>query len=612
MFFLRLPFLNQAIQGDDIYYLAGAEHALIDPAHPTHAKYVFQGELVDMRGHPHGPLDAWCLAALLWAFGDVREVPFHLAYIAFSIIAAVAMLSIARRFSAHPVAATLLFLVTPAFLVNGNSFESDIPFLAFWMAAIALFLAAAERRSLLWLAASAGTILLASLTSYQTVVIVPILGVYLWLHARDWRAGWIVAIAVAPLAIGLWQLYERFTSGALPATVLVGYFNRYGLQQVANKLRNATALTAHLGWIVSPLIAVAAFRRRWTCAILAAIPAAFIDPNPLFWGSFAAGVLILCGCVERKPDFLRAWIVIFFAAALVLFFAGSARYLLPLAAPVALLASKEKRWLLPAIAANLVLGLGLAWVNYQHWDGYRQFARTLAGEAKNKRIWINSEWGLRFYLESEGGLPLERGQAVQPGEIVVSSQLAYPVPVTTGGGVLTPLSSHDIYAALPLRLIALASKSGYSTASLGFRPFDISFAPIDQVRAERVLEHAPTLSWLPMDAPEAENQIVSGIYAKEGGWRWMSGKGVLLLKPPAQPAPLEIHFNIPGMAKARRMRVLLDGREITAETYPGPGTYTLKTNPVLGRLISIEVDQTFSVAGDHRDLGVILTAAGYR
>ena len=31
MVLLRVPFLHQAIQGDDVYYLYGAEHAQIDP-----------------------------------------------------------------------------------------------------------------------------------------------------------------------------------------------------------------------------------------------------------------------------------------------------------------------------------------------------------------------------------------------------------------------------------------------------------------------------------------------------------------------------------------------------------------------------------------------------
>ena len=62
---LRLPFLNQPIQGDDPYYLYGAEHAQIDPLHPLDTRYVFLGDMVDMRGHPHPPLNAWILGALL-------------------------------------------------------------------------------------------------------------------------------------------------------------------------------------------------------------------------------------------------------------------------------------------------------------------------------------------------------------------------------------------------------------------------------------------------------------------------------------------------------------------------------------------------------------------
>lgn len=52
---LRLPFLNQAIQGDDVKYIALAQHAQIEPLHPKNTPYVFEGKVVDMRGHPHPP-----------------------------------------------------------------------------------------------------------------------------------------------------------------------------------------------------------------------------------------------------------------------------------------------------------------------------------------------------------------------------------------------------------------------------------------------------------------------------------------------------------------------------------------------------------------------------
>src|SRR5215475_5418689 len=136
---IRLPFLNQAIQGDDHIYLTEAEHALVDPLHPNNVKYVFLGDEVDLRGHSHPPGNAWPLAGLLLLFGDVKEIPFHAAYLLFSLIAVWAMWSLALRFTEKPAWATLLFIAVPAFVVNGNSLEADLPFLAFWLASVTLW-----------------------------------------------------------------------------------------------------------------------------------------------------------------------------------------------------------------------------------------------------------------------------------------------------------------------------------------------------------------------------------------------------------------------------------------------------------------------------------------
>ena len=202
---IRLPFLNEAIQGDDVYYLAGAQHAQIDPLHPHHARYVFQGEEVSMQGHPHPPLNVWCLAGLLALFGDIREVPFHAAYIAFSLIAALGMWSLARRFSPRPLLATLLFLAVPSFVVNGNSLESDLPLLAFWMASTALFVGAVDSGSMPRLACAALTLALSALAGYQTLLIIPILAVYVWTKSRNWRPAWAVLLA-GPVILAAWQL----------------------------------------------------------------------------------------------------------------------------------------------------------------------------------------------------------------------------------------------------------------------------------------------------------------------------------------------------------------------------------------------------------------------
>jgi hypothetical protein len=573
---IRLPFLNQAIQGDDVYYLAAAEHAQIDPLDPNHVQYVFLGDRVDLRGFPHPPFNAWFLALLLAVTGDIREVPFHAAYILFSVVAALAMWSLAKRFSPHPLWATLLFVAVPAFVVNGNSLESDLPFLTFWMASVACFVAGK------WIPAAI-VMALAALSAFQAVFLTPILAVYVWLYRRKDRTAWLLTL-VPPAAILAWELFERLSSGALPAAVAAGYMSSYGLQALANKLRNAAALTVHACFLVFPALLPGAILLAWKRR-------------------------------GRETAFLAAWIALFFGGAVVVFFAGSARYLLPMAAPVALLVSRLRpRWLAIGFAAQMALSLALATVNYQHWDGYRRFARQIRAATAGHRVYINGEWGLRYYLEADGGLPLERGQVLRAGDIVVSSRLAYPVEFTAPTATI---AEQPLRASLPLQLIGLEARSGYSTASKGLRPFDISTAPIDIVRAAVVLDRHPALAYLPMNAPEAPAQIVSGLYDVEGGaWRWMSASAVVLLKSPAQPLPIEAVFTIPDPAPARHVELLLDGRVVASETYSGPGAYTLKSPPQSPAgetaTVTLTLDRTFSVPGDRRELGVVVSSIGFR
>lgn len=613
VFALRLPFLNQAMQGDDILYLTEAEHAQIEPLHPKHTEYVFMGRDIDMRGQSHPPFDAWFLALLLALNKDISEMPFHAAYILFSLIAAFSALALARRFSPHPLIATLLFLATPAFVINGTSLESDVPFVALWLLAAALYVSAVDRGSAPLLLASSVAMALAALTAYQSILLVPIL----FLYGRKSRLARIAAFT--PLAILIaWQIFERFSTGALPVGVLANYMTTYGFQALAQKLKSAVALTGHLAWLVFPTL--------WIPSLLTipfAIGAAFYDLNPLFWASIAVGVGILIRCAQRWRDFLAQWVLIFFAGALIIFFAGSARYLLPIALPIAILATQRARprLLQISLACGFALSLTLAVVNYQHWDAYRQFAHALAPDAQSKRVWINGEWGLRYYLESEGGLPLHEGQAIHPGEIVVSSKLGYPIAFTVGGGVLAPIAERTITSAIPLRLVALQGRAAYSTTMLGLRPFDISLAPalapMDELSAELMIERKPTLTDLPMNAPQASQQIVSGVYQLESGqWRWMSQTATILLKPPDQPAPVTLRFFIPDSSPARQVSIALNGHTIVSQTYSAPGTYVLSSPPMKpdgdSAKLTITVDKSFSAPGDIRQLGIILSEIGFK
>ena len=587
---LRVPYLHHPIQGDDAYYLLSAQHAQIEPIHPLHVRFAFEGQMVSMQGHTHGPFNAWYLGALLALVGDVKELPFHAAYIPFSLIAALSALILARRFTPHPLAATVLFLATPAIVINGNSLETDVPFLAWFLLSIALY---TGRRPYLAVVPLA----LAALTSYQAVVLIPILFLYS-------RQAWPVLLTPA-LSILAFQLLERSSTGTLPAQVLTGYFSQYGLQTLLNKLRNAAALTTHLGWLIFPL---ATLPVHWRWAAPFALAAAFYDPSPLFWLPFGIGASLLIALAPRvKSEWLVQWTAVFFAAALAVFFAGSNRYLLPIALPIAILTS-HYRFARPAIVLQFLLSMALAFSNYQHWQAYRDFVTAPDG-----RLWVNAEWGLRYYAEALGGVPLLQGQSVQPGDSVLSSALKPSVRFNTGGGRLALIREAEVRPSLPLCLICLGGKSAYSTAQGGFRAFDIPSGPIDRISLSGVIAQRPTRSFLTMADPDASTQIVSGIYELEGNqWRWMAERGTVLLQ--RKPGPLTAKIFLPPQAPGRVVTLLADGQIVLTQTLPGPGSYDLKTKdlpPGDGDLtVTLSIDQPFQVPNDARRLGLILSSLG--
>ncbi|MGA3027332.1 MAG: glycosyltransferase family 39 protein [Bryobacteraceae bacterium] len=625
---LRCAFLNQAIQGDDVYYIAGAEHALIDPLHPHHARYAFDGGMVDMRGHPHPPLNTWILAGLLALFGDVHEVWFHAVYTLFSLLAVAAVWWMARRFHAPATLAALLVAVTPAFVISGSSFEADLPLLAFLMSAMALFIRGVDDKSGPWVAASAAALALAGMTGYQSILITPILALYLWFHSNRRWWNWLVA-AVPVVVVAAWQGYERVTSGSLPLAVLHGYTSQYGFEGLAVKLRNALALTVHAGWMVFPALAAAAFlvRRRTVLAaiVVGSASLAVLDSNPLFWVSFGIGLMVLARCVAllraRDADerFLAAWVVVFFAGALVGAYAGAERYLLPIAAPLAILTGRflagRRRWLAAGFAAQCAVSLALALVNYQHWDAYRDFVARHRDDIQSHRTWVAAEWGLRFYAESEGALPLLMETRVEPDDRVLSSALSGGAALR-GRGDLIPLAEQEVLPTLPLRLIGLHARSGFQTAAAGLREFDVANEPLDIVREQRILDREPTASWLPMNSPAAAYQIAGGAYALENNaWRWMGATATFRLRTPPRVDRFAVAVFVPPEVVPCTVVLSVNGTAIATATYTVSATYEL-AGAITGSLpeavtATLSTDRTFRAPHDARDLGLVLSAIGF-
>lgn len=624
---LRLPFLNVAAQWDDFNYLDAARYTLTNPAHPSHIEYVFQGERHTMRGHPHPPGMAWILAGVMAVLGPFQEKPYHAVFLVFSLTAALSMLVLARRFvPQQAVQATLLFLAVPASMVSGTSFESDLPLLAFWTLSVALFIEGVERHSGKLLIGSAAAMAAASMVAYSAFLIAPICLVYLWVRRCGWRAAWLT-LATPFITIGGYQLYERFTGGSLPAGELMGHFRNYGLQRLEMKIRNAMGLLGHLGLVLSPVagLALAMHSGWWTWALAgtAASIAAIVDPNPLFWAPVSLGVLLLgwvLGRMKHPGDrFLAAWVLLYFVAALAIFFAGAARYLLPAGAPLALLAarqlSKRAPVLWAAILLNLALGGSMAWVNAQHWNTCRAFARQAMERAQGRRTWIAAEWGLRHYAEELGAKPLLRGMVLEPGDMLITSRLSGNIPYGQGGNTLVERLKFQVRPTLPLRIAGLSDGAGYATIGWGLRALGWTAAPVDELALFEAVREEPSLSMLPMASEAIERQIVSGVYGVEqGSWRWAAQRSVYVLKVPSRRSRLIAGIYIPDDAPGRILRLEMGGKVLAEKQIPKPGSYRIES-PVLeldesSITVALTIDKDFQPPGDYRRLGLIVSMVG--
>ena len=491
-------------------------------------------------------------------------------------------------------------MATPAFVINGTSLEADLPLLGFWMASIALFIAATEAKSIPLLASAMLVMMFAAMTGYQSAFLLPVCVFYLWCFHSKWKLAW-AAACTAPLIIAAWQLFERLTTQTTPLAALAGNFQKYALQSLQNKLLNATALTIHLGASVSSFTLAFTFSR-------------ILFP-------FALGSALLLWCVwqarKNQPEnrFLAGWILFYFAASLVLFFAGSARYLLPLAAPLAILLSRMV-WttlLRVAIVGNLIISLAMAASNYQHWDQYRNIALSLTDQAKQKRVWVNGDW-LRFYLEASGALPVMEGQSVQPGEMVIISKLAYPSHFNTGGGMRVVTREWPVHLQLPFQLIGLDAHSGYSTVAMGLECFGFVFGkPVDIVTAEVIVEKKATEPFVNMGDANSESQIAGGFYSIEDGrWRWMSGKGVVLLKREPQHHKVSIIYALPDSVPGRLLEMFADGQSIGQKRLdvPGNGEFVAQLPAFVNdqATITITIDRTLTPLNDQRNLGAIISS----
>ena len=312
-------------------------------------------------------------------------------------------------------------------------------------------------------------------------------------------------------------------------------------------------------------------------------------------------------------QFLLAWIGLFFAGAVMVFFAGSARYLLPMAAPVALLASRQApRWLALGFALQLALSLGLADRELRRIGPPTGRLRQRSSEIGERRRVVGG-WRMGASLLPGAG---RRAPAHEDSKVAARRTLWFRVrwgmPVT-----VTDPADHilqvGIRSAIPLRIVGLETHSAFLRRvgwSLAFRRVERVDRSRNGIGDRRAACHSRIL---PMDAAEAREQIVSGIYADH----WMGGSAIVAIKSPSESRKLRLAFYLPNASASasRHITLTLDGGQVASETYTEPGAHVLESSLVsrAGSTATVEitVTPTFHSPGDARDLGVVVTSVGF-
>lgn|GEM_PF-1475244 len=539
---LFIPFCNKAFHIDDPAFMNMARMIGWNPLQALPVDYDYVGKVITQLlpyEITHPLLVPYFIKLVVALFGE-SEIPLHLAFLLFPILAGISLVRILRLFIADgrdlALPVTLLFFSMPAVLVNGQNIMTDMPTLAFLLCGMASYgdwFASGSRRSCY---AGGVALTLAVFCSYQMLAFVPLIGGYALCRRRvDRHLMLSLALPVALLAAWLLAIYLRYDIFPLlksrigDSDASIGQEISKGLR--GRNLRDKSLATiaffgASLLWAL-PLHHLLCRTLVWFLTglgILAPLcwmlTTGLVDYSPLQRGGVAfflsLGGMAVATFVriirqrrragERVGEqlFLFCWVLLVLAYVMLLFPFGSARYLMPALPPALLLLAGERSWadgmrMRPALArimlcGSLLFGLAAATADYRFAGVYREFAgemQRLRAENNNRLdVWYIGEWGMNYYLRKAGARYLHAtSNAPQLGDYLVipempqlwgpSEELRHRIEAVTAWNYSSPL---------PMRLFNRSSHAGFYAHFWGMLPFAFSREPDEVFTILRVVQ----------------------------------------------------------------------------------------------------------------------------
>lgn len=533
-----LPFLDKAFHVDDPLFLMVARRVTTHPLDPFGFDVNWYGATSPMsQVTQNPPLGGYLIAAAAAAVGW-GERALHGVFLLPAVGAIVATAGLARRCGAPGLLAALATLFTPVFLVSATTLMCDVPMLALWLAATLCWMRGIDRDRTAWLAVASVLAALAVLTKYFAVTLVPLLAGWTWLRKGrfDRRVAWLL------LPIAVLAAWDRWTLAAYGRSLFRGAVDYAGGTQSpfgtlgaigvgiafaggcvagwAGLLPLACSRRALAGWVASTtlgLLAVASLGRLGEYRFPAAgfTHAAFVSEAAVFLAGGLALLFLGLDELRRRRDadtlFLVAWLLGTLVFAAVVNWTANGRSVLPLVPPAAILLARRiaerGRWprrgtqaashagdsengvrhpatrLAPALALAAMVSLAVTAADQRVAEAGRAGAGAALARADGRKLWFEGHWGLQWYLEQGGALPIDFERSpIRPGDrIAVPSYNTNVRPLPEDATRL--VESVVLSPGACLTTIHEAVGAGfYAAIATGPLPFGFGEVPADEIR----------------------------------------------------------------------------------------------------------------------------------
>ena len=462
---ILLPFINKAFHIDDPLFIWTAQQI---QKHPLDFYgfsvnwYVDDKPMYDVAKNP--PLASYYIAGIASLFG-FKEIPLHVGFILPAVAAAIGTFYLARRFCSDPLAAALIAILNPVFLVSATTLMCDTIMLAFWVWALFFWIRGIETQQHRFLLLAAIFSILCALTKYFGIALIPLAVVYAISYKRRlgrWVFYWLLPIIA--LALYQWWTFSLYGRGLLSDAF--SYAAQSPIRAslpLLHKILISLAFTggclipvlfySHLLWSKRTLL-VGIVTTVVLISLLYFFPA-FRDTAMRGREKFRGNLMITMGLMiaagvsligltidelrkrrDRKSLLIFLWVIGTFVFAGFINWTINARSLLPMVPAVGILIASRLegrrismplncfRCLLPLLPVA-VIAVAVVWADYAQANSARAAAGAIHREfdSPGNNICFEGHWGFQFYMEAAGYKPLNfEAPKISVGDFLVIAQ----------------------------------------------------------------------------------------------------------------------------------------------------------------------------------------------